>query len=147
MLQLTKSLLSKISLVPNKLTANPKQLFLIDGIGALVSAFFLGIVLVRLESSVGMPKNVLYFLAVLPCLFAVYSFYCHFLLKHSWHTFLKGIAIANLSYCVLTVSLLFIHYERLTFLGLFYFLVELVIIGILVTFELRASSKHFEQRA
>lgn len=131
--------------MPNKLNINPKQLFLIDGIGALVSAFFLGIVLVRFESLIGMPKNILYFLAVLPCLFAVYSIYCHFLVKHSWRTFLKGIAIANLSYCVLTVSLVFIHYENLTVLGLGYFLVELVIIGILVTYELRASSKGFGQ--
>ena len=35
----------------------PKKLFLIDGIGAVLSAFLLGVVLVKLQSLIGMPTN------------------------------------------------------------------------------------------
>ena len=62
-------------------SSNPKKLFLIDGLGALVSAFFLGVVLVRLESFFGIPPFILYFLAFLPCLFAAYDFFCYLKVK------------------------------------------------------------------
>jgi hypothetical protein len=50
---------------------NPKKLFLIDGLGALLSAILLGVVLVQLEYLFGIPKSTLYFLASLPCLFTI----------------------------------------------------------------------------
>jgi len=132
--------------VLNKLTKNPKQLFLIDAIGALVSAFFLGVVLVQFESSIGMPRNILYLLALLPCFFAAYSFLCHFLIHNNWRTFLMIIALANTSYCILTIGLLIVHYRNLTILGLLYFLLELLIVGILITAEIRASSEGFDKK-
>ena len=67
----------------NKFTSTPKQLFILDGLGALLSAFLLGVVLVKLESVFGIPKNTLYFLAFLPCLFAIYDFYCYFQAKEN----------------------------------------------------------------
>lgn len=76
-----------------------KQLFLIDGLGALVSAFMLGIILVYLEPIFGIPKQVLYFLAMLPCCFAVYDAYCY--TRNKSGMFLKGIAVANLVYSLI----------------------------------------------
>ena len=125
----------------NRLMNQPKKIFLLDGVGALVSAFFLGVVLVRFENLIGMPLNVLYLLAIIPCFFAVYSFYCHFVLKNNWSVFLKIIAVANLSYCILTIGLLFVYYQSLSVLGLLYFLVEQMLIGILIALELKASLK------
>ena len=120
---------------------NPKQLFLIDGIGALLSAFFLGVVLVRFEAFIGLPGQILRILALLPCLFAIYSFSCYFFRKGNWSILLSIIAIANLLYCVLTLGILIMYAESLTKLGWLYFLVEIVIIVILVTFELRVGPK------
>ncbi len=119
---------------------NPKQLFLIDGIGAVVSAFFLGVVLVHLENRVGMPKSILFVLALIPCFFALYSFGCYYFLKTNWALYLKVIAICNLLYCMLTIGLVYFNFATLTSLGLFYFVVELIIILILVRAELRSSS-------
>jgi len=120
---------------------NSKRLFLIDGLGALVSMFFLGVVLVWLEDKIGMPKHLLYLLAILPIFFAVYSFGCYFLLKGHNGPFLKGIAILNLLYCFLTLGLLFFYDHDLTFLGWSYFIVELLVLGILIVWEFRASTK------
>jgi hypothetical protein len=77
----------------------PKKLFLADGLGAIVSAFFLGVILAKYEPSFGMPKTALYFLASIACLFAVYSLGCLFLVTKNFQPYLKGIALANLSYC------------------------------------------------
>lgn len=126
----------------SNLRTNPKRLFLIDGIGALVSMFFLGVVLVWLEDKIGMPIQVLYFLAVLPSFFAVYSFSCHYFLTNNWKPFLRGIAILNLLYCCLTISLLFYYNHHLTILGWTYFIVELIVLFVLITVEFKASSKN-----
>lgn len=39
---------------------NPKSYFLIDGLGALVSTFFLGGILPALQNYIGMPTRLLY---------------------------------------------------------------------------------------
>ena len=125
-----------------KIATDPKQLFLIDGIGALISAFFLGVVLVAFEPVFGMPKNVLYSLASIPCVFAVYSFGCYFLLQRRRKLFLRGIAIANLMYCLVTLWLLYLHNESLTAFGKGYFILELLILGILIWFELKSAANN-----
>jgi hypothetical protein len=45
------------------LTPNSKKIFLIDGIGALLSAVFLGVILVKFEESFRMPRTILYLLS------------------------------------------------------------------------------------
>lgn len=51
-----------------------KQLFFIDGVGAVVSALMLGTILPAVNSYIGMPVLVLHYLGLLACVFAIYSF-------------------------------------------------------------------------
>jgi hypothetical protein len=88
----------------NKMTVAPKQLFLMDSLGAVLSALLLGMVLTRFETAFGMPKKVLYFLAGLACICAVYSFSNYWRMKENWRSYLQAIAIANLLYCGLTIA-------------------------------------------
>lgn len=119
---------------------SPRQLFLIDCLGALVSATMLGIVLVYFENFFGMPKETLYWLAALAALFAVYSFFCYMLQPEQWQLFMRIIAIVNLSYCCLTIACMFIFREQLTVLGFAYFIGEIIIILVLASFELKMAS-------
>lgn len=130
----------------NNFVANPKKLFLIDGLGAVVSAFSLGVALVYFESIVGMPKNVLYLLAFIPCIFVIYSISCFLRLPNNWRPFLKAIATANLLYCCLSMSLVYYFYPNpLTNLGLLYFLGEFVILIVLIYIEFKvAFSKNID---
>ncbi|MEL6140721.1 MAG: hypothetical protein AAFU67_03805, partial [Bacteroidota bacterium] len=48
-------------------TTHPKQLFLIDGLGATLTAICLGVVLTRLESLFGMPRTILIPLSLVAC--------------------------------------------------------------------------------
>lgn len=119
--------------------SHPKKLFLIDGLGALLSAVLLGIVLVRLESVFGIPQPTLYFLASLPCLFAIFDFYCYLKLKENFGKFLRMIAFAHLQYCCLSIGLMIFHREQVTILGWIYILGESLIVGALAIFELRVA--------
>lgn len=120
----------------------PKTIFLIDGMGALVSAILLGLVLTKLETFFGLPKNVLYVLAGIALLLAVYSISNAFTQPANPSKRLKLIAVANLLYCLLTFVLLFIFFPQLTVYDLLYFMGELLIILSLASLELKAAVLH-----
>lgn len=122
-----------------QLFANPKKVFLLDGIGAIVSALFLGVVLVQLEPYIGMPKSILHVLASMALLYAVYSMSCYFFLKSNWSPFLKIIAFANSFHCLVTIYLIFTNYKTLTPLGITYFVVEILIVIAVVLLELNTA--------
>lgn len=118
---------------------HPQTLFLIDGIGALLSASMLGLVLTSWQSVFGMPKNVLYVLAFIACLFAVNSLFCFWRKSGNEKIHLQRIAIANLAYTGLTLGLMVVFYQQLTIWGLTYFVLELIIVVALALIELAAA--------
>ncbi|MCX2764811.1 hypothetical protein [Aquimarina muelleri] len=114
-----------------------KKIFLIDGIGAVLSAFLLGVILVRFEHHFGMPIPTLYFLSIFPCLFALYDLICYLLSSEKGTVLIKIIAFLNIAYCFISISSVFKHHQSLTSLGLIYFILELAIIILLITMELK----------
>lgn len=122
-----------------RISLNPKRLFLIDGFGAILSAFLLGVVLVRFESVFGIPAPTLYFLALLPTAFALFDFYCLIRVKENIDLFLKGIACINLAYCCISLGLAFYHYEKITYLGWSYILLEICILIALASLQFRTA--------
>ncbi len=113
----------------------PKTIFLIDGLGAILSAFLLGVVLIHYQELIGMPEKVLYFLAFIPCLFIIYSFSCFFFLRDNWRSYLKYIALANFLYCILSIAMMMVHRDSLTTLGYTYFVIEIIVVLIVVGVE------------
>jgi hypothetical protein len=122
------------------MTINPKTLFLVDGLGALISTFLLGMIVARFESIFGMPSHVSWLLALVAGVYAVYSFGSYFFINQNWSRHLKIIAFANLLYCTLTTGLVLYFYHSLTSVGVVYFLLEILIIATLAAFELRIAS-------
>ncbi len=122
-------------------TYTPKQLFLIDGIGAIISALLLGVILVKFEENFGIPKSTLYFLAVLPIFFAVFDFYCYLKVKLNHHKFLKIIALFNVTYCFISISFAFYHTNTITTMGWIYIISEVLVILILSFIELKTANK------
>lgn len=116
-----------------------KKLFLLDGAGAILSAFLLGIVLVKLQAYFGIPITTLYILAALPCFFAVYDFYCYFFVEKNLGIFLKGIAIVNLMYCCLSLGFAFYHYNEILLLGWIYIILEIIIVVTIAIIEFKAA--------
>jgi hypothetical protein len=122
----------------NRLTHKPKLLFLVDAIGAFLTAFFLLAILRPFDAYFGMPTAILTYLSIIAGLFCLYSLTCFFLVIEQWRPFLRAIAIANLLYACLTFGLVVYYYDRLTLLGIVYFLAEILIICWLVWIELKA---------
>ncbi len=117
------------------LIAQPKRIFLIDSLGALLSVFLLIAVLARFEELIGIPQRTLYFLAGIASFFAVYSISCSFFVIEKWKVYLKIIMLANAGYCLLTIGLMIYFFQSLTILGLAYFIAELSVVGIVIWIE------------
>jgi hypothetical protein len=119
----------------------PKAIFLVDSIGAFLSAFCLLIISRFFSDFFGINPSTLQLLTILPIVFCNYSACCYLLIIRGYKPFILIIAIANFLYCLITMVLIFTHYSELTILGLSYFILELMIIGIIVYLEFDISSK------
>jgi hypothetical protein len=123
-----------------KAELNPKKLFLIDGFGAILSAFLLGVVLVKFEEIFGIPTSVLYFLATIPIFFVIYDVFCY--QKHlKIGLLLKGIAVLNILYCCVSIGLISYHFSSITILGWTYVIVEIILVSFLAMIEFRVGKR------
>jgi len=123
-----------------KAELNPKKLFLIDGFGAILSAFLLGVVLVKFEEIFGIPTSVLYFLATIPIFFVIYDVFCY--QKHlKIGLLLKGIAVLNILYCCISIGLISYHFSSITILGWTYIIVEIILVSFLAMIEFRVGKR------
>lgn len=125
----------------DKASRNIKTLFLIDGLGALTSAFLLGVILVRLEEYMGVPPPTFYFLAIFPLAFLLYDLVAYRQESAKAIPLLKGIAVLNVSYCLLSVGAAFYHFETITLLGWAYILGEVVLVSSLALIEQKAARR------
>lgn len=116
-----------------------KNLFLIDGIGALVSAILLGVFLVKFEHLFGIPTRTLYLLAAIPCFFVLYDLYSYLKIDKRVSLFLKIIAYANILYCILSLVLAICHMDKITILGWIYIIGEVLIILGIALFEIKVA--------
>jgi hypothetical protein len=122
-----------------------QKIFMIDSLGALVSAIFL-LILAKLEPIFGMPKSVLSYLIPIPFVFCAFSAYAYYFSNQKWGRFLRAIAIANLLYCAFTFFLVFKHFTNLTKLGLAYFVMEILIVVALAGIEWRIANRSASRR-
>ena len=116
-----------------------RRMFLLDSVGALVSAVILGLVLPYWSVELGVPQAVLYVFASVAVVFAIYSMLCFVFAKGA--VFLRAIAIANILYCVLTAMYILFAYENVTWLGYVYFLSEIVVIASIANWELKVANQ------
>lgn len=124
------------------LTQNIKTVFLVDGLGAVLSATMLGLVLAPLHTYIGMPKETLHLLASAALVFAIYSLACYAFADKQGHRLLLPVIIANSSYSAYTCALVWQYQSQLSPLGMAYFVGELGVLFVLVYIEY----KTWEQR-
>lgn len=120
----------------------PTTIFRIDGIGALVTAFCLGVLMPKFPELFHLPIEILNWLALIACLFATYSLSCSVLKPKNWQPFLKAIAIANISYCLVTAGLVLMNQGQLGLFDLIYFFGEVLVVVGLAVFELKMASSN-----
>jgi hypothetical protein len=133
-------------MIVKQLSLEPKKIFLIDSIGAVTTAFLLFVVLRNFNEYFGMPERILTYLSVIAVCFFIYSTTCFFVIKANWTPWIKGISLANLLYCALTIGLVIFNHSKLTTIGIAYFLGEIVIICGLVYIELNVATEINKRR-
>lgn len=114
----------------------PKNIFLLDGFGALLTTLLLFFVLRTFNDFFGLSKSILGYLAALALVFSIYSILCYFLVSDNWKSFLKIICIANIFYCVLTFGVVIFNYQNISIPGIIYFLGEIIVIVGVVYLEI-----------
>lgn len=114
-------------------------LFLVDAIGALVSALFLLFVLPGFEVISGFPTRLFNVLGTIALVFSIYSI-LNFFLKTQKAVFLRLIAIGNILYGCLSISLALIY--KPSALTLTYLVLEFIILIFLGTIEIKASKSN-----
>lgn len=122
------------------LRRHPRYIFLVDGLGALWSAFVSGVVLVLVQEYVGIPLGALYILAAVPLLFVAVDAYCYFTYRGRPARRLRTIAGLNLLYCLLSVALMLRHHRVLLPPGYLYLTGEILIVAGLALFEIRTAT-------
>ena len=119
----------------------PRRLFLIDGMGALLSAISLGVVLPYWQPLFGMPVRVLLPLAAVALGFAFYSLGCYWRFPGRWRAWLRGIAMLNITYILATLFLTVLHWAELTLWGKLYFVGEAIVVLSLAAIEWRTAHR------
>jgi hypothetical protein len=114
-----------------------KFIFLLDGIGALISFIFLFGILRNFQEYFGMPMGVLEILSTLAGVYTIFSFASYLFIRKNWKPFLAIIIVANVFYTLLSLNYLITYYPILTILGIAYFVGEKFVLLGIVVFELR----------
>ncbi len=110
----------------------------LDALGALTTFLLLSQLVARYADFFGLPAWVIWFLALLAALFFLYSAAVYLRLRgKAVRPWLRGIAIANQGYCLL--SLLVLFYFQPSFWAWLYFGGEILVVFTLARLEWRAA--------
>lgn len=115
--------------------SDPKRIFLLDGLGAFVSAIILISIYLFFNAYFGIPTWFFGFLAGIATLFAVFSLSCFLFLKSNWKVYLKTICILNVSYCCLTIVFQLVYLDQLLVFDVLFFTAEIGVISLLFYLE------------
>ncbi len=122
----------------------PHYIFLIDGVGALLTAFSLFSVLRPFHGYIGFSPSILLTLSIIALVFSGYSLLNFFFFHKNWKPYLNVICYANISYCILTAALMLYYFQQLKIIGLLYFTGEIMVILVLVGVEFKTLKVNVE---
>jgi hypothetical protein len=111
-----------------------RNVFLVDGLGAVASTLSPLLVVPMLEAWIGLPLSVTWVLAIPAALYAVYSLTAWWRAAHP-HPWLLPIMAGNLGFCVFLGFYLSHHAHLLTPFGWVWFAGEVAIVVGVVAFE------------
>lgn len=117
------------------ISINQKNIFLLDGVGAATSAVSTGLVAPLFFEQLGIPIEILRYLAILPLMYCFYSLTCYWQTDQTKPWMILVIALANLLYCLITGSYM-IFSNHVSTLGQVLLTLEILIVSAVVAIEL-----------
>lgn len=118
----------------NRLVLNERNIFLIDGCGALLSACITGLIMPLFTDLIGLSKPSLYSLAEFPLIYCLYSFSIYFFAQSIKPFALLLIMIGNLFYCFVSARIAY-STPTITVWGQLFLISEIIIILAVVALE------------
>jgi hypothetical protein len=113
---------------------NKKNIFLLDGMGAMLSLLLTGLILPNFSDLLGLPPQVLFFLALFPFLYSLYSFGIYKFSKEIKPSYLLALIFANFFYCLISLFII-LNLNSLTFWGVTLLICEILTIAIVIYLE------------
>lgn len=103
--------------------------FIIDAIGAALSAIMLGLMLPYYQRFLAIPNGILEILVLPPVLFLLFDLVVLFLKPNQLKPYLFVVALFNAAYVLLSLILLGLHAADIQLFAFLYFAGELLIVG------------------
>lgn len=123
-----------------KFSANLKRLFILDGLGALVSALYTGIVLNTFRRELGLSENLLLILGGIALVLFLYDFSCYYFLKNNVRPFITFAIIANILYFI-GISVYIAVVKEIGPLGKLCLVAESIVLFLVIIFEIQVLRK------
>ncbi len=114
---------------------SPRQVFLLDGLGGVLTATLLGLILPLFHEHLGLGPRTLRWLGLAGLGYAAFSLSTFWRSPRRVAPYLRVIVVANLVYCAVIIAVLSARRADVTVLGFGYFAVEVVVILALVGLE------------
>jgi hypothetical protein len=115
---------------------NHKNIFLLDGIGATLSAVLTGLILPMFSDFLGIPTLIFYCLAIFPVIYCLYSYSCYFFVKRIKPQMLIAIIWANLCYCLIS-SAVMLFLKDITIWGRLLLFSEVLVVIAVIALEIK----------
>lgn len=118
----------------------PKKIFLLDGLGAMLSTALLYFLLMPNTAWIGLSVTQINALVIGSLCLVGYDLIARIVYTPERGWLIRVLALLNTLYCITTLSVLILHYSSITILGWAYFLGEVAIVGVLVYLEWKISA-------
>ena len=122
-------------------TDHPSRLFLLDGIGAILSAALLLLLHFVFQVTNGLPPLIVYALVAAALFLSAYSLTCSWLLRRCHARYLRVIALLNGTYLLTVCILLVLYCSRLHPILIICYILESVVLGFLIYLELKVTNQ------
>ena len=119
----------------------PERLLLVDALGAMTSALMMGIVVPIVDDWLGIPVVMSQTLALIPIGMILYDLLSYWRCTHRIAICLKGIAMLNLSYCIISIVHAIYYRKSIMVWGWTYLGLELLILIALIWLEWQLANR------
>lgn len=118
---------------------NNKNIYLLDAIGALISACLLLFIITFFSTQFSIPTSFVHGLIIMSFMMSIHSFLAYTFSKKYWRSYLKYIALINVNYSIVTFACCISLNYDLTLMVPIYFALEATVLILLSYVEIKIS--------
>jgi hypothetical protein len=126
------------------LILNRKNIYLLDGIGALMSLSLTGLILPYFSTLLGLSEKTLYFLACFPLIYCGFSLSCYFFVKNFKRWMIKTIIFANGLYCLVSGAIIF-SLPDIKIWGILLLISEIIVVAFVIAVEVYVLQNYYRE--